>query len=338
MEEGGGMRKLTPVFGRKVYEKYLVGRGVKPQSIEKDLWGLKVFLTYLIEKGINDLREVDEVLIEEYATYLLESKTKIEKIPYASSTLLNMFGVVKHFFRALYLEGLILINPTQNIEFNPKGVKRKREVFSQKEIADFLDEIDIHSPCGLRDRTLFELIYSSGLRVSEAAGIKIGDINFETRLIKIRGKWDRDRIIPISKVAVKFLKMYLAGRKERKEDYVFKGRHGALKGGSITERFGHLISQMGRKKKGLVTHSIRHSVATHLLENGAGVRYVQELLGHETIETTVRYTHMLYDNLKRVYKRYHPKENDYYEEVGEEYRNHLLKFKQELKGLKRNRK
>lgn len=174
-------------------------------------------------------------------------------------------------------------------------------------------------------------MYSSGLRVSEVADLKIKEIDFSSRMLMVRnGKWGKDRVIPISIVASKFLQKYLVGRRNKKESFVFLGTRGRLKGTSITERFITLIRRYEMDRPGLVTHSIRHSVATHLLESGAGIRYVQALLGHESIETTVRYTHMLYDNMKKIYKSYHPRENEYYKEVDSNYLLELEEFRDRL--------
>jgi integrase/recombinase XerC len=334
----GEMKKLTFDTARALYQNYLTGRGATAGYVKVSVKAAELFFAFLSGKNRDDLRDVDSSVLKEYAASLLSGCSPKTGRPYAGSTLRGRFQSVSQLFRCLYQEERILFNPAQDVAFYPKGEKRKREVFSPEEIAEFLDEIDITSGKGLRDRALFELMYSSGLRRAEASGIRIGDMDFEQRLLKVKGKGNRERIVPVSQVAVRFLKLHLKGREDQKEDYVFPGQKGPLTAGMVTERFNELMKRQERKKEGLVTHSIRHSTATHLLEAGAGIRYVQELLGHETIETTVRYTHMLYDNMKRIYKRYHPRENEYYTEVDREYEEHLFEFKKGLESLKSRQK
>jgi site-specific recombinase XerD len=181
---------------------------------------------------------------------------------------------------------------------------------------------------GLRDRALFELIYSSGLRVSEAAALKVSDIDFERRLMVVRGKFDRDRMVPVSEVARDFLQRFLHDKLERPDAWAFEGTRGAtkgrhLRGSSISGRFRILLREFGMDRPEISTHSIRHSTATHLLENGASVRHVQELLGHRNIESTVRYTQVMTDALVMVYRRHHPREHELFEAVDEEYEKRL---------------
>jgi len=172
---------------------------------------------------------------------------------------------------------------------------------------------------------LFELIYSSGLRVSEAAGIKVRDIDFQRREMIVHGKWDRERVVPFSKVAKDFLLVFLGQRIETPEAWVFTGTSGRsfgrnLRGTSISRRFRKLLMQFNMDKKEISTHSIRHSTATHLLENGASIRHIQELLGHRYIETTVRYTQIQTDGVFKVFRKYHPREHELFEAVDDEYK------------------
>jgi len=131
-------------------------------------------------------------------------------------------------------------------------------------------------------------------------------------------KFGKDRVVPITETAEKFLKRYLAGRSSKSE-YVFLSANGRITGSTVGHRFRDLLARHNMKRKNISAHSVRHSTATHLLEHGADVRYVQELLGHESIETTVRYTHTLHESLKRVYRIFHPRENEYFKEVDAEY-------------------
>ena len=325
------VKRLTYKAGTKIYTEYLQGIGVKESSIVGIMSNFRVFITYLRDREIKDFRSVTPIILRDYSTVLLESINKKTGKPYSSSIKIHRFSVVKQFYKFLYGSELILCNPAEDVVFNIAKKSKIREVFGKDEIATFLDKIDLKDTCGLRDRTIFELMYSSGLRVSEVADLKIKDIDFSSRMLMVRnGKWGKDRVVPISIVASKFLQKYLVGRRNKKESSVFLGTRGSLKGASITERFNTRMKRYKMNRPGLVTHSIRHSVATHLLESGAGIRYVQALLGHESIETTVRYTHMLYDNMKKIYKSYHPRENEYYKEVDSNYLLELEEFRDRL--------
>jgi site-specific recombinase XerD len=240
-----------------------------------------------------------------------------------------MLGALKLLFKGLYLLECIDINPCEDIVLYTKEKVKPKEIFSQKEIEKILDSID--NPCS---RALFELMYSSGLRVSEAARLNIGDIDFENRLIHVRqAKFSKDRIVPMSKVAAFFVKEYLSGRSDP-DQAVFFGRQGRLGTVGIRKRFTKILKKQKIYREGLSVHSIRHSTGTHLLENGADLRYVQELLGHKSIETTTVYTHLMYENLRRIYKTFHPRENEYFCEVNEQYLSRLDEFYSQLKKQK----
>jgi integrase/recombinase XerD len=157
----------------------------------------------------------------------------------------------------------------------------------------------------------------------------VGDYDAANRLLLIReSKWGKDRVVPVSQVAAAFVEKQIAGR--RKEEPMFGSRRFRLSQTRIRKVFKRRLKESGIDKPGATLHSIRHATATHLLLNGAPIRYVQELLGHESIETTVRYTHVLTENLKRIYRQFHPRENALYKEVTKEYVDRLAEFKAEL--------
>jgi site-specific recombinase XerD len=322
------MKRLTKIYAGKLFKKYLREAGYKKNTVKNIMVNVHKFFEYL-EDG-KDMREVGKT---EFKGFLKELNTSVSERTgkqYSLRTKMSIWGAVKLLFRSLYLQEFLIINPLQDFTVKLKGLKNKRKVMSQKEMARFLDGIDTDGLLGLRDRAMFELMYSSGLRDSEVAALNVDDIDFSNRMILVRqSKWDKDRVVPVSEVATLYLKRYLSERKLIRE-VVFIGRRGRLKGSSINSRFKQLLKEQGMYRQGLCAHSIRHSVATHLLANGADLRYVQELLGHESIETTVGYTHELYDNLKRIYKSYHPRENEYYKEADNQYIERLKTFRKEL--------
>ena len=317
-----------------VFKKYLQSAGYRKQSIATRLNELEYFYEYLKKQyNIADLRDTKQEHIKRYIHYLNQAVSEKTGKAYAKSTIGSKVSAINLLFKSLYVNELILVNPAKGLCF-PKTDDGKREVFTEAEIAQVLDNLEEHSRFSLRDRAMYELMYSSGLRCSEVANMNIGDIDFTNRLLLIRqGKWGKDRVVPISQVAMKFLKDYLSVRKKREEP-VFLCSSGRLRPNSIGRRFTTLLTKLGKKREHLSAHSVRHATATHLLEHGANVRYVQELLGHESIETTVQYTHMLYDSLKRVYRSFHPRENEYYREVDQEYRDKVEELANYIKKAK----
>lgn len=285
----------------------------------------KEFFRWVSRRHSGNLRAIGKKELVSYHAYLVERKSKRSGEKLTSSTINNRFHSVCLVFSVLYRGGAIPENPAHGLKLDlVESAGWKRRPLTMDEITRFLESIDPGTKQGLKDRTLFELIYSSGLRVAEAAGLKVGDIDFERRVMMVRGKFDRDRVVPISTVAHDFLVRYLGKKIDDREAWLFTGSRGPTKGRhlastSVSERFRDLLRRFGMDRPEISTHSIRHSTATHLLENGASVRHVQELLGHHSIESTVRYTHLMTDSLARVYRKYHPREHELFEVVDEAY-------------------
>lgn len=290
---------------------------------------MRDFFRWSSRQGKGDVRKFDKKELSFFFSWLCKQPSKRTGENLSAHTINERFHSVCILYSCLYRSGVIAENPAHGLVLSiPEPNVWKRRPLTRDEITRFLESIDVKTAVGLRDRALFELIYSSGLRVSEAAALKVGDIDFERRLMVVRGKFDRDRMVPVSEVARDFLARYLGPKLERPDAWVFEGTRGPtkgghLRGGSISERFRNLLREFGMDKSEISTHSIRHSTATHLLENGASVRHVQELLGHRCIESTVRYTHVMTDALAQVYRRHHPREHELFEAVDEDYERRL---------------
>jgi integrase/recombinase XerD len=326
------MNRLDIKKAGRVYREYLKAGGYSEKTVSLRLWSLKRFEEFLRgEKGLSDLREITGKELKRYMVYLNNLTSERTGKPLAEETRANLFFAVKQLFRVLYLSRMLLTNPAQDLFFKRRGESVRRAVLSQEEMARLLDGIEPVSLKAVRDRALFELMYSSGLRSGEARRLERDDIDFEKRMILIReSKWGKDRIVPVSKVAMSFLENYLKGRSRKKASLVFPGQNGPMCLYTLNSCLKDWAQRAGVKRKNFSSHSIRHSTATHLLENGAGVRYVQELLGHDSLETTVRYTHDLIKSLKKTYKSHHPRENEYYREVDSSYLDRLNRFREEV--------
>lgn len=184
-------------------------------------------------------------------------------------------------------------------------------------MASFLDSIVTKTGFGARDRAIFELMYVTGIRIGEVQNLNIDDIDFSLKEITIReGKGDKDRIVPLGSVAEDYINLWIKrgrkGVKASQRALFINSLEGRLKVGRIRAIFDKYLQLNNLENKGFTPHSIRHSCAIHLLQNGADIRYVQELLGHESIETTAGYTKSMIKSLKKLHKTYHPRENELY--------------------------
>lgn len=325
------MKKLDGDKALVVIVDYM--QGLANKTIESMITRFKKFSRFLLHAlKKDDLRDVTRSDLLEYLKYLKQYKTHDNGKGFSNLTIRGYMGSTLLAFRILYRMETLLVNPAQDIEIRLPEMKKNRRFLSAEQMSTFLDGIKTDKGEGLFFRTLFELIYSSGLRVDEAAHIKVEDLNKRDRLLIIRkAKGRKERIVPVNETAFYYLEKHLKKLTAVQTDYVFPGEKGCRSYSNILKNFKAYLASGGIDSVGIGVHKIRHATATHLLENGADLRYVQELLGHESIETTVRYTHILIESLKGVYKRHHPRENESYREVDGEYIERLERFKDALK-------
>lgn len=319
-------------LGLRLVNEELVSRRYAEGSKAAVVHAITDFYRWASRRGTPDVRSFGKQELEAFFAWLCKQRSKKTGEALKPGTINERFKAVKLLYSCLYRSGVIVENPAHGLALElPEPKLWTRRPLTRDEITRFLELLDVSTAVGLRDRALFELIYSSGLRVNEAASLKVGDVDFEGRLMVVRGKFDRDRMVPVSEVARDFLVKYLGEKIEHNEAWVFVGSRGPTKGGhlcstTISERFRLRLREFGMDKSEISTHSIRHSTATHLLENGASIRHVQELLGHRSIESTVRYTHVMVDGLAKVYRRHHPREHELFEEVDEDYEARLSRL------------
>ncbi|MCD8136766.1 MAG: tyrosine-type recombinase/integrase, partial [Parabacteroides gordonii] len=218
---------------------------------------------------------------------------------------------IKSFYRLLLLGEYITVDPTELLE-SPKIGLKLPEVLTVNEINDILDSIDLSLPEGQRNRAMLEVLYSCGLRVSELTSLRYSDVYFDEGFIKVEGKGSKQRLVPISDTAIREIKNYLLDRnlvavKKGYEDILFLSRRGT---GLSRIMVFHVIKQqaeMAGIKKNVSPHTFRHSFATHLLEGGANLRAIQDMLGHEKITTTEIYTHIDREFLRKEILEHHPR-------------------------------
>lgn len=219
---------------------------------------------------------------------------------------------IKAFYKYLMFEELIERDPTALLE-GPKIGRKLPDTLDYLEIEKLLAAIDLSTPEGGRNRTMIEVLYSSGLRVSELVELKLANIYYDIGFLRVIGKGNKERLVPIGKEALKFLKIYVdeirvhVPVKKGFESHVFLNRRGAkISRVSVFTIIKELAAKIGLKKS-ISPHTFRHSFATHLIEGGADLRAVQEMLGHESITTTEIYTHLDRDYLRQVIQEFHPR-------------------------------
>ena len=285
------------------YETYLrYQRGLSPRTVEEYVREAGFFDTLRVERGW-DWETVGQKEIVEY----LQNRRGGGAGPRTAARILS---VLRNCFEFLVFRQVRTDNPMDLVE-SPKLAPKTPEVFSLSEVEALLAAIPQDSPEGLRDRTLFELIYSAGLRVSEAASLAVDRLFLAEGLVCVVGKGDKERFIPLGGQALEWLRKYLdEGRpllvKDRKNTAVFLNfRGGELSRKGIWKNFKQYAVRAGLEGK---VHTLRHSFATHLLAGGADLRSVQELLGHVSINTTQIYTHVDQGELERQHAFYHPRE------------------------------
>lgn len=218
---------------------------------------------------------------------------------------------IKSFYRFMLLDDYITVDPTELLE-SPKIGLKLPEVLTVSEINDILDSIDLSLPEGQRNRAMLEVLYSCGLRVSELVTLRYSDVYFDEGFIKVEGKGSKQRLVPISDTAIREIKNYLLDRngvvvKKGFEDILFLSRRGTALSRIMVFHIIKQQTEMAGVHKNVSPHTFRHSFATHLLEGGANLRAIQDMLGHEKITTTEIYTHIDRQFLRKEILEHHPR-------------------------------
>jgi integrase/recombinase XerD len=294
----------------KDFVSYLrLERSLSPNSVEgysRDVAKLEQFIG-MKYKGVPPLKVTTKQLRD-----FLEFINELGMSAYSQARILSG---VKAFYRYFLYEELIETDPTALLE-GPKLGRKLPDTLSYPEIEKILNAIDLSTPEGARNRAMLEVLYSSGLRVSELVELKLANIHADVGFLRVVGKGNKERLVPIGRDALKYLTIYIEsirGHAPHKapqkgfESYTFLNRNGRkLTRVMVFTVIRNLVTAIGLKKT-VSPHTFRHSFATHLIEGGADLRAVQEMLGHESITTTEIYTHLDRDYLRQVIKDFHPR-------------------------------
>ncbi|HEM0746137.1 TPA: site-specific tyrosine recombinase XerD [Listeria monocytogenes] len=284
----------------------IVERGLSANTIKAYERDLRYFVSYMdVAKGLTDPNTLERSDIVGFMAFARQEGISARSVA-------RYIASLRSFFHYLMHDGKMSHDPMIQIE-TPKQAQGLPKVLNLDDVEKLLSSSDTSTPLGLRDQAMMEILYATGLRVTELVSLKMDDLHLHMGFIQTIGKGDKERIIPLGKTATTVLEKYLEEarpklrRPKYRNDFVFLNHHGQ---GLTRQGFWKILKGIAKEsgiEKPITPHTLRHSFATHLLENGADLRSVQELLGHADISTTQIYTHVTKLRLKDVYKQFHPR-------------------------------
>jgi integrase/recombinase XerC len=278
-------------------------KNASPHTISNYQRDLLQLAQYLEDKKIN-LRDIDNIMLRGFLAVLYGRGEK-------KSTVGRKLAAIRSFFQFCVRKHWMDDNPAKVVS-TPKQDKPVPSFLSEEEMQDFLDLPQTAKPLDKRDKAMLELLYATGIRVSELVGINLEDVKFAERLIRIKGKGKKERLVPFGRMAEESLRSYLRVRPlinkgQVEESPLFLNYRGRkLSARSVERTVDKYILRSAMRRK-ISPHSLRHSFASHLLSRGADLRVIQELLGHESLATTQKYTHLDLQHLLDVYRKSHPR-------------------------------
>ena len=289
---------------RNKYKTYLrLEKSLAANSVESYLFDLDKLLQFAESEQLN-YKDISYRDLQQFVAQL-------QDLGIHARSQARIISGIKSFYHFLFLDDYIQVDPTELLESPRIGMKIP-EVLSVSEINNMLDSIDLSRPEGQRNRAMLEVLYSCGLRVSELIGLCFSDIFLKEGYIKVEGKGGKQRLVPISDVAIKEINNYMYDRhlvavKKGFEDVLFLSKRGAGLSRIMIFHIVKVHAELAGIKKNVSPHTFRHSFATHLLEGGANLRAIQDMLGHEKITTTEIYTHIDRESLRKEILTYHPR-------------------------------
>ena len=297
----------------------LIAADYSLRTIKASMIDLQQFAVFLASRGVGRPSEITRSDVSDFAAALAEAgssgaggQDREARKPYTRSTIARKLSVVRSFLGFCQDNDLIETSPGAGVG-SPKVPRRLPQVLTPAQAAELLDTMGGDKPLEVRDRALFELVYSSGLRCQEVLDLRLRDVNTESREVRVKGKGRKVRVIPVGEGALDALERYLRESRSRllkdpaQDDHVFLSRTGRpLSSSDVQRRLARYLARAGAPR-GTSPHTLRHSFATHLLEGGADLRVIQEMLGHSSLRTTQVYTHVSAAHLRRAYRKAHPR-------------------------------
>ena len=281
-----------------------VERNLSPRTLEAYQRDLKHYLSFIVDKDIISLSNISQMHIREYIRSLNEKGL-------AASSIARIFSSIRSYHKFLSAENYVSENPTL-ILTSPKAPKKLPHILMEQEISAIINAVVETFQYAKRDKAIIEMLYSCGLRVSELCALSLNNLYLNDDMIRIMGKGSKERLLPVGGRAKNFLNDYLIHcrpgiQKDKGSSSVFLSRNGNPLTRAMINNILRKWSQVAGISKSVSPHTLRHSFATHLLEGGADLRFVQALLGHSDISTTQIYTHLDKHHLKEVYQTHHPR-------------------------------
>ena len=281
-----------------------VERNLSPRTLEAYQRDLKHYLSFIVDKDVISLSNISQMHIREYIRSLNEKGL-------AASSIARIFSSIRSYHKFLSAENYVNENPTL-ILTSPKAPKKLPHVLMEEEISAIINAVVETFQYAKRDKAIIEMLYSCGLRVSELCALSLNNLYLNDDMIRIMGKGSKERLLPVGGRAKNFLNDYLIHcrpgiQKDKGSSSVFLSRNGNPLTRAMINNILRKWSQVAGISKSVSPHTLRHSFATHLLEGGADLRFVQALLGHSDISTTQIYTHLDKHHLKEVYQTHHPR-------------------------------
>lgn len=298
------------ILNREPLEEYLIHlkieKNLADNSVESYQRDILQYITFLEEQKISDWDKIDRYIVVLFLQQLKEQGK-------SNNSIIRMISTLRQFHQFIRQERITTDDPMQYVD-TPKKAEVLPKILSMAQVDTLLTTPDSESILGLRDRAILEVMYATGLRISELVHLRMDELHLAMGFIQTVGKGNKERIIPIGGEAVKWLNEYLLdsrpiieSRAAEESPYVFLNSRGkGLSRQGVWKNLKKIVQQSGIKQN-VTPHMLRHSFATHLLENGADLRIVQELLGHSDISTTQIYTHITKARMKNVYEQYHPR-------------------------------
>jgi integrase/recombinase XerD len=305
------MTETIAVESGRYLDHLAVERGLSEHTLKAYRRDLRRYVGFLERRGITDPRLVDESSIRSYVASVSASTHGDDERPYRAASVARMLSSVRSFHRYLLREGVTTRDPATGVT-RPKLPRQLPHPIGVDDVRRLLEAPDVRTPAGVRDRAILELLYGAGLRISELTSLDVDDVDLEEGAVRVLGKGGKEREVPLGRYAREAVGAYLA---RGRPALATASSRGALflnaRGGRLTRQSGNRLLathvRAARISARVTPHSLRHSFATHLLEGGADVRVVQELLGHASVATTQIYTLVTEEHLREVYYTSHPR-------------------------------
>jgi integrase/recombinase XerD len=295
----------------KYYFELCLAKGQSSDTVRGKRGGLKKFFLWCIAQNIARIDQIDLDVMDDYAAYLNTYRKVLDNQPLCPAQKRNLLTFVKTFIQYMYIKNLLPTNKLEHIELPSKGEQIPKALYTKEEIEIILEQPLLFGIKGLRDRSILETFFATGIRRGELVKLNVSDIDFTARLLRVHGKGKKERLVPISQRGCEWLAFYIG---KIRPMFAFIGSGNALflanngkryVPGKLSDMASHYVRLAGFDRTG-ACHLYRHNTATTMLDNGADLRHIQDMLGHASISTTQLYTHVSRKKLSQVYEDTHP--------------------------------